>query len=637
MGKLIVGVNDLETWCKKNNKEHLLDEFDYGLNAHLTPKDICHGSDMKVWWRCDKGHEWQASVKDHSRNKHNCPYCSGHRILIGVNDLQSWCKKNNKMHLLDEWDYEKNGELTPKDVSYGSRKKVWWRCKHAHSWETKINTRTNGGHGCPYCSKNKCSKNKCLTGYNDLETWCKKNNKEHLLDEFDYELNAPLTPKDISYGSNARVWWRCKHNHSWQTSITHRTHDNTGCSKCNNQTSFAEQTILYYAKQCFSTVINRYSDLGFELDIYIPSIQTAIEYDGLIYHKHKSKIEKNKNRQCKNSGITLIRIREEGLCEYSDCVCIFRKNSKDINNFNTILKKLFDYLNIDNVDIDIFRDYSKILGNYKTLFLENSLSVKRPKIAAEWHPTLNGKLKPENFSYGSNHVVWWRCDKGHEWQASVKDRSRNKHNCPYCSGHKVLIGFNDLQAWCKENDMNYLIEEWNDEKSITNFTKGSSYEAKWKCRSCGHKWQARIRHRTGDKQNCPYCSGHRALVGANDLQTWCEENDMNYLIEEWDDESSITDFTKGSDYKAKWKCKSCGHKWQARIGHRTHDRTGCPKCAKKCRSKKTRKVLCVDTGEVFDSALIASQAKNASASCISYCCKGKQRTAGGYHWEYVDK
>ena len=551
---------------------------------------------------------------------------------------------------------------------------------------------------------------KLIVGVNDLETWCKKNNKEHLLDEFDYGLNAHLTPKDISYGSNARVWWRCKHNHSWQTSITHRTHDNTGCSKCNNQTSFAEQTILYYAKQCFSTVINRYSDLGFELDIYIPSIQTAIEYDGLIYHKHKSKIEKNKNRQCKNSGITLIRIREEGLCEYSDCVCIFRKNSKDINNFNTILKKLFDYLNIDNVDIDIFRDYSKILGNYKTLFLENSLSVKRPKIAAEWHPTLNGKLKPENFSYGSNHVVWWRCDKGHEWQASVKDRSRNKHNCPYCSGHKVLIGFNDLQAWCKENDMNYLIEEWNDEKSITDFTKGSRYkanwkcrtcghewrarikdrsrnrhncpycvgrriltgfndlqawceendmnylieewddeksitdftkgshyEANWKCRSCGYKWQARIGHRTGDKRNCPYCSGHRALVGANDLQAWCEENDMNYLIEEWDDESKITDFTKGSHYEANWKCRSCGYKWQARIGHRVLDRTGCPKCAKKCRSKKTRKVLCIDTGEVFDSTLIASQAKNASASCISYCCKGKRKTAGGYHWEYVDK
>ena len=112
---------------------------------------------------------------------------------------------------------------------------------------------------------------------------------------------------------------------------------------------------------------------------------------------------------------------------------------------------------------------------------------------------------------------------------------------------------------------------------------------------------------------------------------------MNYLIEEWDDEKSITDFTKGSHYEANWKCRSCGYKWQARIGHRVLDRTGCPKCAKKCRSKKTRKVLCIDTGEVFDSTLIASQAKNAPANCISQCCRGKQKTAGGYRWEYVNE
>ena len=550
MGKLIVGVNDLETWCKENDMNHLVEEW----NDEKSVTNFTKGSHYEANWKCRScGHEWRARIGHRSRNRHNCPYCVGRRILTGFNDLQTWCEENDMNYLIEEW----NDESSITDFTKGSNYEAKWRCG-----------------SCGY---------------------------------------------------------------EWQARIGHRTCDRTGCPKCNNQTSFAEQTILYYAKQYFPTIISRYSDLGFELDIYIPSIKTAIEYDGLIYHKHKSKMEKNKNQQCKNNDITLIRIREEGLCEYSDCVCIFRKNSKDINDFNAVLKKLFDCLNISNVDIDIYRDYSKILENYKTLFLKNSLSIKRPKIAAEWHPTLNGKLKPENFNYGSNHAAWWQCDKGHEWQAIIKDRSRNRHNCPYCVGRRILIGFNDLQTWCEENDMNYLIEEWDDESSITDFTKGSAYKAKWKCRSCGHKWQARIGHRTEDKHNCPYCSGHRALVGANDLQTWCKKNNMNYLMEEWDDESSITDFTKGSNYKAKWKCRFCGHKWQTSITHRTHDGHGCPECAKKCRSKKTRKVLCVDTGEVFDSTLIASQAKNAPANCISYCCKGKRKTAGGYHWEYVDK
>ena len=30
-------------------------------------------------------------------------------------------------HLVKEWHPTKNGDLTPKDVTYGSNKKVWWR------------------------------------------------------------------------------------------------------------------------------------------------------------------------------------------------------------------------------------------------------------------------------------------------------------------------------------------------------------------------------------------------------------------------------------------------------------------------------------------------------------------------------
>lgn len=34
---------------------------------------------------------------------------------------------------------------------------------------------------------------------------------------------------------------------------------------------------------------------------------------------------------------------------------------------------------------------------------------KRPDIAAEWHSTRNGKLKPVDVSVGSCRRVWWRC------------------------------------------------------------------------------------------------------------------------------------------------------------------------------------------------------------------------------------
>ena len=60
--------------------------------------------------------------------------------------------------LLKDWNYEKNLSLTPKDVSIGSGKKVWWKCsKCGNEWEAKIFNRSNGT-GCPYCYKNRITK-----------------------------------------------------------------------------------------------------------------------------------------------------------------------------------------------------------------------------------------------------------------------------------------------------------------------------------------------------------------------------------------------------------------------------------------------------------------------------------------------
>lgn len=54
--------------------------------------------------------------------------------------------------LAKEWNYEKNGKLTPKEVYPHSKKKVWWKCKNGHEWQSMIVNR-NAGNGCPYCSK----------------------------------------------------------------------------------------------------------------------------------------------------------------------------------------------------------------------------------------------------------------------------------------------------------------------------------------------------------------------------------------------------------------------------------------------------------------------------------------------------
>ena len=36
------------------------------------------------------------------------------------------------------------------------------------------------------------------------------------------------------------------------------------------------------------------------------------------------------------------------------------------------------------------------------------------KLVAEWHPTKNGDLKPEDVVASSKRKVWWKCFKGED-------------------------------------------------------------------------------------------------------------------------------------------------------------------------------------------------------------------------------
>ena len=59
------------------------------------------------------------------------------------------------------------------------------------------------------------------------------------------------------------------------------------------------------------------------------------------------------------------------------------------------------------------------------------LTKTSPLLVAEWHPTKNGDLKPDQFSSGSEKRVWWKCDEEHEWQAKIQVRGLGIR-CPKC-------------------------------------------------------------------------------------------------------------------------------------------------------------------------------------------------------------
>ena len=193
----------------------------------------------------------------------------------------------------------------------------------------------------------------------------------------------------------------------------------------------------------------------------------------------------------------------------------------------------------------------------------NDLQTKFPDIAAEaygWDPQI--------VSAGTQQKKDWKCKEGHIYSASIENRSRSGSGCPFCSGHRVIYGSNDLQT--KFPDIAAEAYGWDPNTIMpkTNILK------EWICKK-GHIYPCRVSDRTKeDGRGCPFCAGKKVLKGFNDLQT--KFPDIAAEAYGWDPST----ITGGTPRKMEWKCKK-GHIYSSSVATRTGMRTECPFCAGK--------------------------------------------------------
>jgi len=128
-------------------------DWDYSRNKDLTPNDVSAHSRQIVWWACENGHTYQVSIYSRVRSN-GCKVCQKHKYVIKqlrtkLTSSQSLAKHSPE--LLKEWDYSKNTGINPDNLSYGSNKRVWWKCSEGHEWEVSPKVRTRGS-SCPVCA-----------------------------------------------------------------------------------------------------------------------------------------------------------------------------------------------------------------------------------------------------------------------------------------------------------------------------------------------------------------------------------------------------------------------------------------------------------------------------------------------------
>lgn len=547
-------------------------------NGDLTPDKIAPHSNKKVWWQCPAGHSYLTTPDKRTGRGAGCPYCSGKSVLAGYNDLAT-----KAPHLAEEWDIDRNSPLTPQSVAANSHKRVWWKCSACgHEWQATVNDRFRN-RGCPVCAVSTRTEKRLKTmlkpGVNDLAS-----QRPDLLPEWS-DKNTDINPADLMINSSYKAWWKCSVcGHEWQATISNRAINQSGCPKCMRfkGTSFPEQALFYYLNKVYPLTENSYKGLfdssKMELDIFIPEINTGIEYDGIAWHSNERSRarDKRKYQVCVKAGINLIRISEAIDSQADSCDFFVYRQDSTSRSLDDAISKALRCCGIDSADVDTERDRSRIMAQYITILKGKSIAEKYPDAVKEWDTEKNGGITADMVNSTSNRVYWWKCEKGHAYRSSPANKLPYNYGCPYCSNHQLLPGFNDLETEYPE-----LAKEWDYEKNDpvkpSDIISGTRRKYWWICPH-GHSYSAQPNNRVRGKTGCPVCSNQQVLKGYNDLASTHPE-----IAAMWDSEKnndlSPESVTAGSNKKAWWICVH-GHSFQKQIAQYVKHPI-CPVCSKR--------------------------------------------------------
>jgi hypothetical protein len=377
------------------------------------PSKVSPWGNKKLSWKCPLNHFYMATPAHRCYSDSNCPFCSGNKVLLGFNDLNTTHPKLSKEAF--GWD--------PNLFSRGSQKKVEWRCNFKHIWQATIYSRALGKNGCPYCGRKKV-----LKKFNDLATTHPNLAKEAV----DWD------PSEILSGNSKKFKWKCTLGHTWSASPSSRTSMKTGCPVCSGR----------QVQKGINDLATTHPSLILEL----------VEADSTLYVAGSHKKVKWK---CQNGHFYEASIRSRALLNTGCGVCANNRSERYINDFATT----------------------------------------HPEIAKEAYG-----WDPSSVTAGSAKKFEWKCSLGHIFSSSVSSRTNMHTKCPFCAGHKLLIGFNDLKTL--RPDLASEAFGW-DPKTLG---ISARQKVEWKC-AVGHIYSSSIKSRVGMKSGCAICLNQKCLTG----------------------------------------------------------------------------------------------------------------------------
>lgn len=198
---------------------------------------------------------------------------------------------------------------------------------------------------------------------------------------------------------------------------------------------------------------------------------------------------------------------------------------------------------------------------FKVLPGFNDMATTHPELAAELVGT-----DPTTVLGTTTAVLLWHCPNHEEpYPSAAINRAMKGYKCSYCSGKRVLPGFNDMATTHPELAQQVVGV---DTRTVI---AGTPKKLHWRCPNHEEPFPMTGANRVSGHA-CGYCTRQQVLVGFNDLATT-----HPLLAGELVDVNPTT-VVAGTNKKVTWRCRDCRVTWMTTGASRFAGR-GCPSCA----------------------------------------------------------
>ena len=415
------------------------EQWDTRKNGRLTPHDVKHGSGLEVWWRCGAGrdHLWLATVAVRTRQSSGCPFCAGKRPSI------TNCLATRAPMVAAEWHRTRNRPLTPKDVTTGTPRVVWWQCAKArdHEWRAAVYDRVARKTACPFCAGHRASSTSSLARV-----------RPDIAKMWHPTRNRSLTPYDVLPSSRGAVWWLCPEaaDHAWRGPIANRIRH--GCPFCKGRRLCRSNSLAVVAPEVAAQWHPRKNGRLRPRDVFHRSGRIVWwKCDAAPDHEWRTAVV---NRQKLGPGCPFcsgkwLAPSDSLLARFPAVAAQWhrRKNGRlrpnDVHpgtNRHVWWKCAASPDHQWRADIRVRVRYPRCpFCAGRRVSVTNSLAKLFPKVAREWHKTRN-RGTPANVLAAAKDLAWWRCALGHEWRLAIRERTARGRACPVCAGGGPRLG-----------------------------------------------------------------------------------------------------------------------------------------------------------------------------------------------------